>query len=326
MGDVDNFENYPPHTQTHVRDITHSKSPGSDGTSPAERLEGSYSSRFNFELFKIGSSRNKDGEKPKRRGPKPDSKPALTRRQELNRQAQRTHRERKERYIRTIEEEVTRLREAFTLITREKTAMVEENRRLRAILDAHGIPYNFQNVSPNVGQQPRHDGYQPAPEVARFGSSYDEIGIDFVLALEKPCMDHIQILTTNATTNSAVDLHGHALMASCPPENHILRHAEIPWGSKTLDVGASELSVLFNLSNRLELEGELTPISVWALITRHERFPEFEMADFKALEEALLDKVKCYGFGAVIEEYEVDDALEVIITKKFGGEGDGVDN
>lgn len=30
-----------------------------------------------------------DGEKPKRRGPKPDSKPALTRRQELNRQAQR---------------------------------------------------------------------------------------------------------------------------------------------------------------------------------------------------------------------------------------------
>lgn len=31
----------------------------------------------------------KDGQPPKRRGPKPDSKPALTRRQELNRQAQR---------------------------------------------------------------------------------------------------------------------------------------------------------------------------------------------------------------------------------------------
>jgi hypothetical protein len=30
-----------------------------------------------------------DGNPPKRRGPKPDSKPALTRRQELNRQAQR---------------------------------------------------------------------------------------------------------------------------------------------------------------------------------------------------------------------------------------------
>lgn len=30
-----------------------------------------------------------DGDKPKRRGPKPDSKPPLTRKQELNRQAQR---------------------------------------------------------------------------------------------------------------------------------------------------------------------------------------------------------------------------------------------
>jgi hypothetical protein len=33
--------------------------------------------------------RTVDGQPPKRRGPKPDSKPALTRRQELNRQAQR---------------------------------------------------------------------------------------------------------------------------------------------------------------------------------------------------------------------------------------------
>jgi len=74
------------------------------------------------------------------------------------------------------------LREAFTVITREKTAMVEENRRLRAILDAHGIHYDFQNVSPNVGQQPRANEYHQAPEVGRFGSTYDEIGIDFVLA------------------------------------------------------------------------------------------------------------------------------------------------
>lgn len=31
----------------------------------------------------------KDGKAPRKRGPKPDTKPALTRRQELNRQAQR---------------------------------------------------------------------------------------------------------------------------------------------------------------------------------------------------------------------------------------------
>jgi hypothetical protein len=58
---------------------------------------------FGAEIFKIfggggsGSAASangpkkttRDGQQPKRRGPKPDSKPALTRRQELNRQAQR---------------------------------------------------------------------------------------------------------------------------------------------------------------------------------------------------------------------------------------------
>ena len=37
----------------------------------------------------LASYAHLDGAAPKRRGPKPDSKPALTRRQELNRQAQR---------------------------------------------------------------------------------------------------------------------------------------------------------------------------------------------------------------------------------------------
>jgi hypothetical protein len=37
----------------------------------------------------LGTNASADGQPAKRRGPKPDSKPALTRRQELNRQAQR---------------------------------------------------------------------------------------------------------------------------------------------------------------------------------------------------------------------------------------------
>jgi hypothetical protein len=37
----------------------------------------------------LGTHGSADGQPAKRRGPKPDSKPALTRRQELNRQAQR---------------------------------------------------------------------------------------------------------------------------------------------------------------------------------------------------------------------------------------------
>ncbi|KAI9777019.1 MAG: hypothetical protein M1835_005346 [Candelina submexicana] len=81
----------------------------------------------------------RDGQTPKRRGPKPDAKPAMTRRQELNRQAQRTHRERKELYIKALEQEVTRLKESSSETTRERDAYKEENRQLREVLRAHNI-------------------------------------------------------------------------------------------------------------------------------------------------------------------------------------------
>jgi hypothetical protein len=76
---------------------------------------------------------------PKKRGPKPDSKPALTRRQELNRQAQRTHRERKELYIKTLEDEVLRLKEVYTTVTQAQDQLANENKQLREALQQHGI-------------------------------------------------------------------------------------------------------------------------------------------------------------------------------------------
>jgi hypothetical protein len=91
-----------------------------------------------------------DGQPAKRRGPKPDAKPALTRRQELNRQAQRTHRERKELYIKALETEVLRLKETFATTARERDAFAEENRRLRELLIAHGITFDLSSP-PNNG-------------------------------------------------------------------------------------------------------------------------------------------------------------------------------
>jgi hypothetical protein len=107
----------------------------------------------------------RDGNPPKRRGPKPDSKPALTRRQELNRQAQRsvslslslsmkgqdivvanptvyvcrTHRERKELYIKALEDEVLRLKELYTNICQEKEKLNEENRQLKTLISQTGL-------------------------------------------------------------------------------------------------------------------------------------------------------------------------------------------
>ena len=79
-------------------------------------------------------TRRTDGQPAKRRGPKPDSKPALTRRQELNRQAQRTHRERKELYIKALEDEVLRLKEIYSNISQDKERLTEENKQLKQLL------------------------------------------------------------------------------------------------------------------------------------------------------------------------------------------------
>ena len=58
------------------------------------------------------------------------------------------------------------LREAFTIITREKTLVLQENRRLRELLLAHGISCDV----------PAATAAPTAPV------NYDELGIAFVLA------------------------------------------------------------------------------------------------------------------------------------------------
>lgn len=95
-----------------------------------------------------------DGQPPKRRGPKPDSKPAQTRRQELNRQAQRTHRERKEQYLKLLEEEVQDSRTRFEQISQDLRDSRNEVKRLRQLLSSHGIPF----LGPN------HDNNPPPPQ------------------------------------------------------------------------------------------------------------------------------------------------------------------
>ncbi|KFY33857.1 hypothetical protein V494_07261, partial [Pseudogymnoascus sp. VKM F-4513 (FW-928)] len=52
-----------------------------------------------------------------------------------------THRERKELYIKALEQEVLRLKQNFSTVARSKDALAEENRQLRNLLAAHGIPW-----------------------------------------------------------------------------------------------------------------------------------------------------------------------------------------
>ncbi|KAJ4296230.1 hypothetical protein N0V90_006275 [Kalmusia sp. IMI 367209] len=316
----------------------------------------------NFAFFKNLTEKKttRDGQPAKRRGPKPDSKPALTRRQELNRQAQRTHRERKEMYIKALEQEVLRLKDSFASVSKERDAFADENRRLKELLMAHGITFDTL-ISPTNGMQAFNSsyggsssgsvsggygtgtstGYTSPPTVGHRGSmsqdvplnqqqvpqqvpqlnsglDYDQIGIDFVLTLERPCMDHMQFLMVRAH-DAEETISGHALMASAPPDSHIANHPQETYPHQMPDIAMPDLMKLLDLSNRLPLDGEITPIMAWVMVLKEPRLAELSKEDIEFIKVELLAKVRCYGFGAVLEEFEVRDALMAAFARIGNG-------
>lgn len=336
-------------------------------TSPESQHSSDRSPLSNFGFLKnLGldkkQTKDSDGAPPKRRGPKPDSKPALTRRQELNRQAQRTHRERKEMYIKALEQEVLRLKELYASSVSDRDTVVMENKRFRELLIAHGIPleglqslpamrgmpasYNGSSsgsISGSYGQE-SSAGFSPPPlrshdskpmasasQLPTQHVDYDQIGIDFVLTLERPCMGHMQYLVVRSHNPDGQPHHhpmerpddveyehmsGHALMASCPPASHIMHSPGEPYGHKMPDMKTPDLMKLLDLSAQLPLEGELTPVMAWMMLLRNSRVAEMTAQDFELVKTDLAGKVRCYGFGAVLEEFEVRDALSNLFIAK----------
>ncbi|KAL1952855.1 hypothetical protein VTO42DRAFT_4082 [Malbranchea cinnamomea] len=353
----------------------------------------------------------KNGQPQKRRGPKPDSKPALTRRQELNRQAQRTHRERKERYIRELELHISALREGYSNDITSANATIyqqhraleelrEENQVLRQILISHRIPFEAEveqrkaalradapsshpgssfppsapqsvvfsghshphgtpatSVSPGrspgaygpdvpdatasgttAGPFPGGgSGYQVSEGAANDSSSKgggtdaagDAVGvfeadpqlkIDFILGLERSCFDHMERLCRRAHDDEDQEtLAGHILMASCPPPSYIAtaERGQPYHGFKTYDLPPANLDTLLNLSQQLVTQNEITPIMALQTLRRHAMYHLLTRDDIRRMMDDLVAKVRCYGFGAVLEDFELMDSLSRILASKM---------
>ena len=132
-----------------------------------------------------------DGQPFKRRISIPSSKPVLTRRQKLNRQAEeklipfigpfikrhpnllhtldplftlnKTHRGRKERYVNKLEEHAKQLRGFSRGSVEERDAVVDDNRKLKELLRAQGIlcEETGQSSSAAAGDAPETSAEQP---------------------------------------------------------------------------------------------------------------------------------------------------------------------
>ncbi len=149
--------------------------------------------------------------------------------------------------------------------------------------------------------------------------------------LERPCMEHMPFLL--ARSDNGEDPCGHALMASCPstlpappPSNHgyDLGHPEnlpndfssfpehIPFGhgtqmlppgvveermgQQTWDLKKGDLALLLDLSRRLNLEGEITPVMAWGMVLSCPGVERLGLKEVEGIREELRDKIRCYGY------------------------------
>lgn len=83
----------------------------------------------------------------------------MTRSRTISHISDRTHRERKEQYVKALEDEVVRLKEVYSGITKDKLRLAEENKKLKELLLQHGIPHQSNGPDdPNAGAGGSHDG------------------------------------------------------------------------------------------------------------------------------------------------------------------------
>lgn len=107
-------------------------------------------------------------------------------------------------------------------------------------------------------------------------------------------MDHMQFLMVRAH-DAEETISGHALMATAPPDSHIANHPEEKYPHQMPDVAMPDLMKLLDLSARLPLDGEITPIMAWVMVLKDQNFKTLTKEEIGAIKGELLAKVRCYG-------------------------------
>ncbi|KAK0508362.1 hypothetical protein JMJ35_009446 [Cladonia borealis] len=310
---------------------------------------------------------------------------APSKRREQVRHAQRTHRQRTQNYIKTLESEVVRLRESEMRLLEDKEKLqrqvdiLKNNHIFSELplppgfesdttplaqppqlsdfempatvsyaaddLNHQRLHVNFQRQDPSQGlgyptqiypMAASYQGHQDpqatpdlpndfslqalnvssANEPRNVSSAYAdpadvksyqpvdtiEIAIDFVLALEHPCMPHIPYPANPPTEDPA----NHLMMASTPL---VARAPDAPQLNQTWTASGAIIKELLNLSSSINLEGEITPVEAWHRLHQHPDFWRLNHKQIEALKRELSRTVRCCGFGAVLDESTFEDAV-----------------
>ncbi|KAA8611262.1 bZIP 2 domain containing protein [Pyrenophora tritici-repentis] len=271
------------------------------------------------------------------------------RRREQVRRAQKTHRDRKEAYSASLESEVTELRALKARLSQDVallTGLLAENRIPipRGVLSAesergvetgktvtlvvatqeenkkknrrrqicvHGMPGDLSSIPLQLVTPP---GSGPSsPQHARYMGNIDPevVGMDFVLTLESPCLQHIDVAPSEDPNITSCASTGHSLtLSACVFHNHPSQPGQRQNSSTPWEIPQASIATLLALSASIPLaESEVTPVQAWDYVRRQEQFAGLEVARWETLKEKLLGVVRCYGFGGVIPRDVFENAV-----------------
>ncbi|KAF3048212.1 hypothetical protein E8E12_011281 [Didymella heteroderae] len=208
------------------------------------------------------------------------SSAAYLKRREQVRRAQRTHRERKETYIHTLESEVLALRTKARNVEEQNDELSEKIKGLERRLDR-------QKAGSKVWDTKRETR-----------NGHVDMAMEFVLTLEKPCIMLAQSAVFDPLnaypSNPLLDRNELALYHSFV-EDKLLKP-----GSCTQENVARSLNNLLSLSSAFNLDHEVTPIQAWQHLRGYFELGAVDINGFRLLADMLLQHVRCYGYT---EEY-----------------------
>ena len=154
------------------------------------------------------------------------------------------------------------------------------------------IDFSFQRLHFNE----RSHGVNPTPQSVPPSLDTPDVAIEFVLALEHPCMAHIQHSAAKSSVSSSeANPTFHVQMASAPLVSSAPRPPE-PNTKWNWTDSSTIIRQLLTLSSTINLAGEITPVEAWNRVRQHPDFWRFDRRQIDNLKDELSGEVECCGY------------------------------
>ncbi|KAH8176177.1 hypothetical protein LIA77_04595 [Sarocladium implicatum] len=274
----------------------------------------------------------------------------VEKRREQVRRAQHVYRQRKTRYVKSLEADLAASRTRERDMSRRNGKLEAQVKALLQLLEIHGLdvpdlealPVDDHSVYlgitqfgtaqyahaewpkvqdrgsplPSLESSPQSDPVLSSP-VCQFDQTM--IGMEFVLKIEEPCLGHVHGDPTRPEdpSNHALTVTSQLLCitSSLPPK----RSSLVP----VQDVPSDILDRLLALAPAVSGEDEITPIQAWDSLRRKPVTGSLDIRTVMTLAEKLRDSAKCHGFGAVLTLGAFDHIVGELMRSTIGSQLSG---